>query len=272
MQLHGKRILLTGATGGVGSVLAQKLAEKGAILALVGRDSSKLHALIHTLPAFNGSHVAVVADFNQANIAQHLATEAKQKLGNIDLLINNAGILDFIQLEDQTDERIAQIINTNVTALIQLTRALLPQFKAKNQGHLVMIGSIFGSLGFPHYATYCASKFAVHGFSQALRRELVNANIGVTYIAPRAIATNMNDDTTSAMLEKAGQKMDSPETVANIVVKAIENETQEVFIGQPQSFFAWLNGVAPKMVNIGLKKQTALAVPFLNKKKVKSYK
>lgn len=267
MQLNGKRILLTGATGGVGNILAQKLAEKGAILALVGRDNSKLNTLIQSLPAFNGSHVAIVADFNQANIAQILAHEAKQKLGEIDLLINNAGILDFIQLEDQTDERIAQIIQTNVTALIQLTRALLPQFKAKNQGHFVMIGSIFGSLGFPHYATYCASKFAVHGFSQALRRELVDTNIGVTYIAPRAIATAMNDDTTTAMLKKAGQAMDTPETVANIVVKAIENEKQEVFIGQPQSFFAWLNGVAPKMVNIGLKKQTALAVPFLNKKK-----
>lgn len=266
MQLNGKRILLTGATGGVGNVLAQKLAEKGAVLVLVGRDIAKLNALKETLPAYNGSHVAIVADLGKPNATIDLKIETNQKLGDIDLLINNAGILDFIQLEDQSDERIAQIIQTNVTALIQLTRAFLPQFKAKNQGHFVMIGSIFGSLGFPHYATYCASKFAVHGFSQALRRELVDTNIGVTYIAPRAIATAMNDDTTTAMLQKAGQKMDLPETVANIVVKAIEQEKQEVFIGQPQSLFAWLNGVAPKAVNIGLKKQTALAVPFLNKK------
>lgn len=266
MQLNSKRILLTGATGGVGSVLAHQLAEKGAILALVGRDAAKLAALIQTLPAFNGSHIAIVADFNQANIAQQVANEAIQKLGQVDLLVNNAGILDFIQLEDQSDERIAQIIQTNVTALIQLTRALLPQFKANHQGNFVMIGSIFGSLGFPHYATYCASKFAVHGFSQALRRELVNTNIGVTYIAPRAIKTAMNDANTTAMMEKSGNKMDSPETVARIVVKAIEQEKQEVFIGQPQSFFAWLNGVAPCLVNMGLKKQTALAVPFLKKK------
>lgn len=266
MQLNGKRILLTGATGGVGSILVHKLAEKGAILALVGRDKAKLEALIQTLPAFNGSHVAIVADFDRPNTAVDLKIEANQKLGAIDLLINNAGILDFIQLEDQSDERIAQIIQTNVTSLIQLTRAFLPQFKAKNQGHYVMIGSIFGSLGFPHYATYCASKFAVHGFSQALRRELVDTKIGVTYIAPRAIATAMNDDSTTAMLQKAGQKMDPPETVAEIVVKAIENEKQEVFIGQPQSLFAWLNGVAPSLVNMGLKKQTALAVPFLTKK------
>lgn len=266
MQINNKRILLTGATGGVGSVLAHQLAEKGAILALVGRDITKLTALIQSLPAFNGSHIVIVADFNQANIAHHVVDEALHKLGSIDLLINNAGILDFIQLEDQTDERIAQIMQTNVTSLIQLTRALLPQFKANNQGHFVMIGSIFGSLGFPHYATYCASKFAVHGFSQALRRELVNTHIGVTYVAPRAIKTAMNDASTTAMMEKSGNKMDTAEDVSKIVIKAIEQEKQEVFIGQPQSFFAWLNGVAPCLVNLGLKKQTALAVPFLKKK------
>jgi short-subunit dehydrogenase len=76
----------------------------------------------------------------------------------------------------------------------------------------------------------------------------------------------MNDANTVAMWAKTGNKMDDAETVANIVVNAIEAEKQEVFIGQPQSFFAWLNGAAPKMVNMGLKKQTALAAPFLTKK------
>ncbi|MGB2832630.1 MAG: SDR family NAD(P)-dependent oxidoreductase, partial [Methylotenera sp.] len=193
MQLNGKRILLTGATGGVGSILAHQLASKGARLALVGRDATKLSSFKQTLPIMVGEHATVVADFTQANMAQRVVDEAIQKLGGIDILINNAGVLDFIQLEDQSDERIAQMVQTNVTTLIQLTRALLPTFKAKNQGYYVMIGSIFGSLGFPHYATYCATKFAVHGFSQALRRELVDTSIGVTYIAPRGIKTAMND-------------------------------------------------------------------------------
>ena len=173
-------------------------------------------------------------------------------------------MLDFVAFEDQSEARIAQMIHTNVTALIQLTRAVIPTFQAKNQGHLVFVGSVFGSLGFPHFATYCATKFAVHGFSQALRRELVDTNIGVTYIAPRGIKTPMNDANTVAMWKKSGNKMDEPEYVAEVIVKAIENEKQEVFIGQPQTFFAWLNGIAPRLVNIGLKKQTALAKPFLN--------
>jgi short-subunit dehydrogenase len=266
MQLKGKRILLTGATGGVGIVLAQLLALKGARLALVGRDSAKLNALKQSLVAQNGEHAVITANFDVAGTVQPLVDEAIKKLESIDILINNAGILDFIQLEDQSEQRIAQMVQTNVTTLIQLTRALLPSFKAKNQGHFVMIGSIFGSLGFPHYATYCATKFAVHGFSQALRRELVNTNIKVTYIAPRGIKTPMNDANTTAMMEQSGNKMDTPEIVASTIIKAIENEKQEVFIGQPQSFFAWLNGVLPMAANFGLKKQTALAVPFLRKK------
>ena len=99
--------------------------------------------------------------------------------------------------------------------------------------------------------------------SQALRRELVDTKIGVTYIAPRGIKTPMNNDNTVAMWAKTGNKMDDAETVAKIVVNALIAEKQEVFIGQPQTFFAWLNGVAPKLVNIGLKKQTGLAKHFL---------
>lgn len=266
MQLKNKRILLTGATGGIGRHLALMLARKGANLALVGRDVNKLEELTKEIISKGGNAETIVADFEVAGTPQQVASQATEKLGGIDILINNAAILDFIQFEDQSPERIEQMIYVNVTAPIQLARALLPQFKASNQGHFVMIGSILGSLGFPHYATYCASKFAVHGFSQALRRELVDTNIGVTYIAPRGINTSMNDAATLAMLAKTGGNLDEPEKVAAIVVKALENEKQEVFIGQPESFFAWLNGVMPKAVNLGLKKQAKLAKEYAVRK------
>lgn len=262
MQLKNKHILLTGATGGIGRHLALMLARKGANLALAGRDVNKLEALTQEIASKGGSAVIIIADFSQAGTAQKVVAEATQKLGSVDVLINNAGLLDFIQLEDQSPERIAQMIHTNVTALIQLTQAILPQFKAANQGHYVMVGSILGSLGFPYYATYCASKFAVHGFSQALRRELVDTDIGVTYVAPRTVSTPMNDANTLAMLAKTGGNLDEPDKVAAIIVSAIEREKQEVYIGQPESFFAWLNGVAPKIVNLGLKKQAKLAKEF----------
>lgn len=263
MQLENKRILLTGATGGIGRHIALMLANKGAQLAIVGRDVGKLQALANEITNNGGKVKLIVADFEVDGTVRRVLAEATEKLGGIDILINNAAILDFIQLQDQSAERIAQMIQTNVTAPIQLASALLPNFLARNQGHFVMIGSVFGSLGFPHYATYCASKFAIHGFSQALRRELVDTKIGVTYVAPRAVKTSMNDAATVAMLAKSGTKLDDPEKVAAIVVKALENEKQEVFIGQPESFFAWLNGVLPTAVNVGLKKQTKLAQDYV---------
>ncbi len=263
MKLNQTRILLTGATGGLGQALAIALSNQGGILCLVGRNNNKLNALKTTLETQGGKVHSIVMDLSKPGASQAVLEQAKQAMGDIDLLINNAGVLDFIELQNQDEGRIAEIINTNVTMLIQMSRNLLPSYLKKNQGHFLFIGSIFGSLGFPHYATYCASKYAVHGFSQALRRELVDTNIGVTYIAPRAIATPMNDNNTVAMLEKAGQQMDSAESVANIIVGALQKKKQEVFIGQPQHFFAWLNGLAPRMVNIGLKKQTRLAKLFL---------
>jgi short-subunit dehydrogenase len=266
MNLANKRILLTGATGGVGSLLAKLLAAKGAILALVGRNAQKLNSLKTEIERTGGKAIVIEADLSKTGSPQAVADNALRQLGGIDILINNAGILDFIAFEDQSETRIDEIIHTNVTSLIQLTRAVIPTFQQKNNGHFLFVGSIFGSLGFPHFATYCASKFAVHGFSQALRRELVDSQIGVTYVAPRAIETPMNDANATAMNKKTGNKMDKPEKVADLIVKSLEEEKQELFIGQPQSFFAWLNGVAPKIVNMGLKKQAGLARPFLNKR------
>lgn len=263
MNLKNKRILLTGATGGIGSLIAKLLAEKGAVIALVGRNRKKLNTLQKEIKAVGGEASVIEIDLSNLGAPQVVANNAKKALGHVDILINNAGILDFIALEDQHESRIAEIINTNVTALIQLTRAVLPTFQQANNGHFLFVGSIFGSLGFPHYATYCASKFAVHGFSQALRRELIDTKIGVTYIAPRGIETPMNKENVIEMFDATGNKMDSPEKVASIIVRSLEQEKQEVFIGQPQSFFAWLNGVSPKIVNFGLKKQTATAKPFL---------
>lgn len=263
MQLANKRILLTGATGGLGQALAHLLAAQGVVLALVGRDIQKLTALQHALRRQGAQASIIMANLAEPGSVAELLTEAKSLLGEVDILINNAGVIDFTAIETQSDEKIAHIIQTNVTATLQLTRGLIAPFKARNAGHIVFVGSIFGSLGFPHFATYCASKFAVHGFSQALRRELVDTNIGITYVAPRAIATPMNDDRTNAMWQASGQAVDDPQTVAQQIVQALIAEKQELFIGQPQSFFAWLNGLAPRLVNLGLKSQAKLSKKYL---------
>lgn len=263
MDLKGKRILLTGATGGLGQELALLLAEKSAVLTLVGRDEAKLNLLKRLIEKNGNKAYCQIADLSEEGAIRDIVNLAKHLMGDIDVLINNAGVLDFIKFEQQSDARIAQMIHTNVTAPIQLTRAVIEKFQAKNQGHIVFVGSIFGSLAYPHFSTYCASKFAVHGFSQALRRELLGSNIGITYIAPRGIKTAMNDANTVAMWNKVGNKMDNPQIVAKHIVKALESKQEEVFIGLQESFFARLNGIFPKLVSAGMKAPTLIARQFL---------
>ena len=266
MRLRGKRILMTGATGGIGHHLALLLAAEGAELALVDIDAQRLKAVSQAIAAAGGKALEIVADFNHAHAAQGAADAALLHMGGVDMLINNAGVMDFIAFEQQSPERIAQMVQINLTVPMQLTRAVLPDMQQRDSGQIVNIGSIFGSLGFPHYASYCATKFAMRGFSQALRRELADTAIKITYIAPRAVKTPLNDEATRQMLAAANIAMDEPQMVATKILVAILAQREEVYIGQPESFFAWLNGVLPGAVNQGLKKQARLARPFALRK------
>lgn len=263
MELRNLHVVLTGATGGLGSVLALALSARGAVVGLVGRDPVKLHVLQKRITSQGGKAHIIVADLAQPNMASQVLTQSLREMGHVDLLMNNAGIIEFTEFAKQAEVNIDNMIHTNVTATLVLSREFVTYFSQRGRGHLAFVGSIFGSLGFPHFATYCASKFAIHGFSQALRRELIDSNIGVTYIAPRAIATPMNDDRTNAMWQASGQAIDEPPFVADKIIQALLKDQQELFIGQPQSFFAWLNGVVPRLVNLGLKQQARLAKRFL---------
>lgn len=267
MNLNGKCIVLTGAGGGIGQPLALALASKGAKLALVDRDQARITTLCEQIIQSGGTAIAIVTDFQATyavpDPAQSVIDEATARLGPVDILINSAGIGDFTLFSEQGTARIAQMMHINATVPMQLARAILPGLLARNRGQIVNIGSVFGSIGFPHYATYSASKFALHGFSQALRRELVDSDIVVTYIAPRAIKTPMNDQAASKMLEATNTAMDDPQVVVAQIIKAIEADKHEHYIGQPESLFVWLNGFLPGVVNIGLKKQARIARQFV---------
>lgn len=259
MNLSGKRIILTGAAGGIGYRLALLLAKKGAQLALVELNAARLNEICNEINANSGKAHAIALNLTADGAAEQVVQTATQAMGGIDLVINNAGIMDFTLYERQSPERIAQVINVNVIAPMLLVRAALPVLLAQNSGRIVNIGSAFGAIGFAHFATYCTSKFAMRGFSEALRRELVDSNVGVTYVSPRAAKTPLNDELTTQMLIETKTNMDEPEFVAEQIVLAIETDAKEHLIGQPESFFSRLNGVFPRLVDGGLLKNTRIA-------------
>jgi short-subunit dehydrogenase len=267
MNLSGKRIILTGAAGGIGYRLALLLAAKGARLALVERNAPRLEEICAEINQGGGKAYPVALDLTTDGAAGQVVETAIQTLGGIDIVINNAGIMDFTLYERQSPERITQVINVNVIAPMLLVRAALPHLLAQNSGRIVNIGSAFGSIGFAHFATYCTSKFAMRGFSEALRRELVDSQVGVSYVSPRAAKTALNDDLTTQMLVETQTNMDEPDYVAEQIVLAIERDAKEHFIGQPESFFARLNGLFPRLVDGGLLKNTRIARKYAQLKK-----
>jgi short-subunit dehydrogenase len=130
------------------------------------------------------------------------------------------------------------------------------------QGRIASVGSMFGSIGFPYFSAYSASKFALRGFCEALRRELADTGVGVTYISPRATRTPINTSKVMAMAEATGMNMDSPELVARCIVQAIEGDRDEAYVGQPESLFAKINGLLPGLVGRFIGKQRRAMEPF----------
>ncbi|WP_245184637.1 SDR family oxidoreductase [Halomonas salinarum] len=255
-----QRILVTGASGGIGRALVKELAATGARVLASGRNSETLAALAAESPG----HISVeVADLTDADARARLVDAARRADCNV--LINAAGINHVGLFEHEADDSIAALINVNLTATLQLTHMLLPQLMAARQGQLVNVGSTFGAIGYPSQATYCATKFAMRGFSQALRRELADTRVRVLYVAPRATRTTMNSAETEAMNKALGTAMDSPERVARAVRSAIEGQREETQIGWLEGLFVRLNAILPRVVDRALHRQLPIIRRFVGK-------
>lgn len=251
------RILLTGATGGIGSALARVFAADGAHLLLQGRNQERLDALVCELG--DDRCLAVSADLTRAEDCARLIDAASGF--DVDTLCNNAGINSFSSFAN-TD--IAALINTNVTATLTLTQGLLPQLMSTSAPRVITIGSAFGSIGYPGYATYCASKFALRGFSEALQREYADTALEVFYLAPRATATPMNDARIDAMNHDLGNSTDSPETVAKAVLGALHKGRHRLQIGgSKEALQVHLNSILPGLVDRAISKQLPTIKQYL---------
>lgn len=262
MQPTDCRALLTGASGGIGLSLAHRLASDGAHLLLVGRRLEPLQALLQRFP----QNVQLV----QADIASRAGRDAlvaaAQNFGGLNCLINAAGVNRFGLLDQQDEQQIAELIGLNVTATLQLTQRLLPLLRAQRRALVINVGSTFGAIGYPGFAAYCASKFALRGFSEALRRELADTNVRVLYFAPRATRTPMNAPSVVAMNDELGVAMDDPEKVAAELLQVIRHEQEERYLGWPERLFVRLNGLLPRVVDQALRKQLPIIQRFARHK------
>ncbi|MCP5141022.1 MAG: SDR family oxidoreductase [Gammaproteobacteria bacterium] len=248
-------VLLTGAAGGIGREVAIRLAEHGARLALVDRNADALNALAADIVAAGGKAHALPADLLDADARAALPARAEAALGQIDVLLNLAGLLSFTPFEDEDPARMEMLLKLNLLTPMDLTRLLLPAMKARGAGHIVNVGSTFGSIGFAYFGAYSASKFGLRGFSEALRRELRETGIQVTYIAPRAVKTPLNTAAIYRMAQAVKMNMDTPEWVADRIVDAVLKQAKDAYLGFPESLFVRINAILPRLVDSALRGQ-----------------
>lgn len=254
MYLKDANVLITGGGGGIATAIARELLDAGAAVMLADRDPAALERAAVTLNA--GDRVALVsADLTRSQDIDSLATAAARWGQGLDVLINAAGVNHFGLFDEQSSRQIEQAIAVNVLAPVRLIHALLPHLKSRPAASILNIGSAFGSIGYPGYAVYAATKFALRGFTEALRRELADTAVNCQLVAPRATRTGINSDAVEAMNVELGNQVDSPEVVAAVVRRTLEKDHGFVVLGWPEKLFARLNGIWPGLVESAIVKQ-----------------
>jgi len=251
-----RRVLLTGASHGIGRRTAVHLGRRGWKLVLVGRTARQLDVAAAEVAESGGTALPLVADLTDPIARARLVPEAIDLLGGLDVLVNVAGSASFKTFESETAADLAQLLTLNVLAPMELSRAAVAHFMRAGSGQVVNVGSIFGSIGFPHFTAYSATKFALRGFSEALRREVAGHGIDVTYVAPRAVRTRLAERF-AAMAEATKMPLDDPDQVAARIAAAIEGRKKDVYLGSAEPVFVRLNALLPRLVDRLLRRQTA---------------
>jgi short-subunit dehydrogenase len=220
VEVAGKTVLLTGASGGLGRSIARALADRGATLLLSGRNAEALGELVASL---TGEHRSALADLAEDGAAERLARES----GEVDVLVANAGVPAGGRLDRFTQDELARALRVNLEAPVRMARAVIPGMRERGSGHLVFISSLQGKIAFANSSVYTATKFGLRGFALALRDELWGSGIGVSLVLPGFIrdAGMFADSGTKA---PAGLGTSTPDEVGAGVVQAIERDLAEV--------------------------------------------
>jgi len=249
------RALVTGGGGGIGGAIAGELLARGGSVLLVDRDETALRQAAERLARFGDRVGTLAADLTSTDDRKRLCSEAAAWRGGVNVLVNNAGVNHFSMFADQPAGQIDLAIAINLLAPLHLCRELLPHLQRQKEACILNTGSVFGAIGYPGYAVYSATKFAVRGFSEALRRELADTGVSVRYVAPRATRTGINTSAVERMNAELGVAMDAPEVVARAVCDMLAGGKVEAVLGWPEKLFARVNGILPRVVDGALRKQ-----------------
>jgi short-subunit dehydrogenase len=250
-RLQDRRALVTGASSGIGRELTIELARHGVDLVLVARRADRLAEVASEVTKLGRRAITVAGDITDAAIRRQVLAAAQQELSGLDILINNAGVAAHGRFADADPARLRPIMELNFFAPIELIRDAIPLLRNGRDSLVVNVGSILGERGVPHKTEYSASKFAVHGFSEAVRPELRRIGIDVLLVAPGPTESEHFE----VLLEDKGElpwaeptRMPAREAARQIVL-AIQSGRHFLVTGRKSRLWLLLNRLAPRLVD-----------------------
>jgi len=249
MPLKDKIVVITGASSGIGKAAAIEFAKRGAKLAIVSRRKEKLEELQKSLQQFSTEVLVCPCDVSDKEAVKKMSDAVLEKFGKIDILVNNAGFAIYGMVTNLTIEQIESQMQTNYFGMMYCTKNFLPILQQQNSGHIVNVASVAASFGLPGIAPYCASKFAMLGFSEGLKHELKGTNIGVTVVSPIMVRTNFFDHESFAKMPKYSPTSLDPKTVASAIIRASESSRLEIIVPGIVRIGVWLKHTIPFVIN-----------------------
>lgn len=247
MELKGRTVLLTGASGGIGRAAALRLAAAGARVALFARTEGPLAALASEIAARGGEAVAIAGDVTRSGDCAGAVAETTRRFGGLDALVNNAGIGYLRGLTEATDEEIDRMVDVNLLGTVRMTRAALPALLGRPGAAIVNVGSMAGRLAPVNYAYYSATKFAISGLTESWRRELGPRGVRVTLLLPAAVETpflERADRARALGIGPAGTVL-RPEQVADALLRALRRNPPDLYVPSWNRVFAWFDVIFP---------------------------
>jgi short-subunit dehydrogenase len=250
-RIAGLRILITGASQGIGRALAEAAASQGARVLAGARSDELLRELADKVRSRGATLETVHADVTSPEDRRRMVEAAVRSFGGLDVLVNNAGIGATGHFAEVTPDRLRQIMEVNFFGLVETTRAFLPLLRQGNQPAIVNISSIAGKRGIPARSEYSASKFAVQGFSEALRAELAADDIDVLVVCPGLTQTNFSQN----MIEqKARLRLDhmrgmTAEHVAAATLRAIAGGRNEICLTFQGRLMVFVSRFLPRLAD-----------------------
>jgi short-subunit dehydrogenase len=250
-SVRGKRVLVTGASSGIGQQLAVQFAELECPVVINGRRRERLEETATTIRDRGGRAVPVAGDITDPGVQNELVRVCRDELGGLDILVNNAGIGAIGMFAGAGSDRMRRVMEVNFFAAVELTRLAIPLLRAGSSPVIVNIGSVLGHRAMPLKSEYCASKFAMHGWSDALRAELAEEGIDVVLVSPSTTESEFFD---SVIENSAGEyrrmsRARTPQWVARQVIRAIERGRHEVIPSWSGRGLVWLDRLVPSLAN-----------------------